>query len=72
MKFNRTGIILYTINYTECVHFYKNKLGLNKMFENENLTCFEFGNSYLMLEIDDEYRQNKKCPRKNLFKNECF
>jgi lactoylglutathione lyase len=30
------------------------------MFENESLTCFEFGNSYLMVEIDDEYTGKQK------------
>jgi lactoylglutathione lyase len=34
-------------------------LGLNKMFESENLTCFEFGKSYLMVELDDEYDGQK-------------
>ena len=56
MEFDRTGIILYTIKYQECVTFYENILGLNKMFDTENLTCFEFGGSYLMVEIDDEYK----------------
>ncbi|ADY30726.1 glyoxalase [Cellulophaga geojensis KL-A] len=55
MDFKRTGIILYTIEYKKCVDFYENILELNKMFETENLTCFEFGNSYLMVELDDEY-----------------
>ncbi|WP_346883911.1 glyoxalase/bleomycin resistance/dioxygenase family protein [uncultured Algibacter sp.] len=55
MKFDRTGIILYTVAYKQCVHFYENILGLNKMFETKNLTCFEFGTSYLMVELDDEY-----------------
>lgn len=55
MDFKRTGIILYTIEYKKCVDFYENILELNKMFETENLTCFEFGNSYLMIELDDEY-----------------
>ncbi|TVZ09965.1 lactoylglutathione lyase [Cellulophaga sp. RHA_52] len=55
MDFKRTGIILYTIEYKKCVAFYENILELNKMFETENLTCFEFGNSYLMVELDDEY-----------------
>lgn len=59
MKFDRTGIILYTINYKECVNFYENILDLNKMFETENLTCFEFGQSYLMVELDDEYNGQK-------------
>ena len=55
MKFDRTGIILYTIEYKKCVEFYENTLGLKRMFKSENLTCFEFGNSYLMVELDDEY-----------------
>ena len=55
MEFDRTGLILYTIEYKKCVEFYEKTLGLNKMFESENLTCFEFGNSYLMVELDDEY-----------------
>lgn len=55
MKFDRTGIILYTIKYKKCVEFYHEILELAKLFETENLTCFEFGNSYLMVELDDEY-----------------
>ena len=60
MEFDRTGIILYTIEYKKCVDFYESILGLNKMFESENLTCFEFGQSYLMVELDDEYNGQKK------------
>ena len=73
MKFDRTGIILYTIHYQKCVEFYEKIIGLTKMFETENLTCFEFGNSYLMVELDDEYNgtQNeseriKTCLRMNV------
>jgi len=55
MEFERTGIILYTIEYQKCVEFYGKIIGLTKMFETENLTCFEFGNSYLMVELDDEH-----------------
>ena len=54
MELNRTGIILYTIEYKKCVEFYQNILELPKMFETEYLTCFEFGNSYLMVELDNE------------------
>lgn len=54
MKFDRTGIILYTINYKKCVEFYQNALDLKVIFKTETLTCFEFGGSYLMVEIDDE------------------
>ncbi|OJJ22828.1 glyoxalase [marine bacterium AO1-C] len=55
MNFDRTGIILYTLNYQACVTFYEEVLQLKKMFENDTLTCFEFGGAYLMVEIDDEY-----------------
>lgn len=59
MKFDRTGILLYTIEYRKCVDFYENLIGLPKMFETERLTCFEFGDSYLMLELDSEYDEHK-------------
>jgi len=59
MDFNRTGIILYTIEYVKCVEFYKTILGLKKMFDSENLTCFELGNSYLMVELDNDYDGQK-------------
>lgn len=53
MNFDRTGFILYTEKYEECVIFYKNMLGLKERFHTDDLTCFQFGNSYLMVEIDD-------------------
>lgn len=60
MKFDRTGIILYTLAYTECVAFYQDILGLPILFKTDNLTCFEFGGSYLMVELDDEYEGNEE------------
>ena len=73
MKFDRIGIILYTIEYKKCVEFYNKTLELTKMFETENLTCFEFGNSYLMVELDSEYigiqpksERIKTCLRMNI------
>ena len=73
MEFERTGIILYTIEYKKCIEFYENMLGLKKIFDSENLTCFEFGQSYLMVELDDEYNgqiteteRTKTCLRMNV------
>ncbi len=40
MEFDRTGIILYTVAYKECVVFYEETLGLTKLFETTALTCF--------------------------------
>ena len=59
MNFDRTGIILYTLEYAKCVEFYKETLGLKVLFESDGLTCFEFGQAYLMVEIDDEYDGSK-------------
>ncbi|WP_396634058.1 VOC family protein [Maribacter sp. R86514] len=59
MEFDRTGIILYTLEYKKCVDFYENILGLKRMFVSENLTCFKFGQAYLMVELDDEYNGQK-------------
>jgi len=53
MPFTRTGIILYVRNYPECVAFYSDVLGLQVLFDKPDLTCFAFGDSYLMVEVDD-------------------
>ena len=54
MKISRTGIILNTEKYDECVSFYGELFDLKILFkENEGgfkLTCFEFQGSYLMIE----------------------
>ncbi len=55
MNFDRTGFILYTLAYQECVEFYRDTLELTVMFTAQGLTCFEFGNAYLMVEFDDEF-----------------
>lgn len=52
VKLTRSGIILYVRKYKECVDFYRDIVGLERMFSTADLTCFEFGNSYLMIEID--------------------
>ncbi len=56
MKFVRTGVILSTENYQECVAFYRDLFGLKILFQDEHaafrLTCFEWGGSYLMVETD--------------------
>lgn len=64
MKFDRTGIIVFTIEYKKCVDFYENVLELPKMFEKEGLTCFEFGNAYLLVELDEEYDRTQSEPER--------
>ena len=59
MEFDRTGIILYTLKYKECIVFYDQILGFKKIFKTEALTCFEFGSSYLMVELDGEGKEDQ-------------
>ena len=70
MNFTRTGIILVTENYTECVRFYQETLGLGLLFaldnEHSRLTSLDMGGgNYLMIETGGhgvtgakDYRQN--------------
>ena len=60
MQFDRTGIILYTLKYDECVAFYREVLDLAILFNTPELTCFQFGESYLMVEVDDTYDGQKE------------
>jgi len=55
----KTGFILYTINYKSCIHFYENILGLAVLYKKETLTCFDFYGSYLMVEFDDETEETE-------------
>lgn len=53
MKIERTGLILYVVKYDECVLFYKEVLNLKILFQNDDLTCFDFFGTYLMVEIEN-------------------
>ena len=53
MKIERTGLILYVVKYDECVVFYKEVLNLKILFQNDDLTCFDFFGTYLMVEIEN-------------------
>ena len=54
MDIRRTGVILNTENYQACVDFYQSVFGLEILFNDQQgdfqLTCFDFGGSYLMIE----------------------
>ena len=54
MNILRTGIIINTEKYDKCVSFYKTLFNLKILFQDEyegfQLTCFEFSDSYLMVE----------------------
>ena len=54
MDIARSGIILNTEKYDDCVAFYRNLFGLRVLFQEQygdfRLTCFAFDGSYLMVE----------------------
>lgn len=53
MQVERNGIILYVKEYKSCIEFYSNVLELEVMFQNKELTCFDFFGTYLMVEKED-------------------
>lgn len=56
MKIERTGIILNTERYDDCLAFYHGLFDLPILFQEQygdfRLTCFEYNGAYLMLETD--------------------
>lgn len=54
MDIRKTGVILYTREYKATVAFYKTVLELPILYVKDNLACFDFCGSYLMVEQDDE------------------
>lgn len=75
MNFTKAGIILNTQNYPECVEFYRDKVGLEVLFEinrgDELLTAFSLGDIYLMVEPEGKSHDGIKpieiCPTKFRF-----
>lgn len=72
MQLNRTGIILNTERYDDCVAFYRDLFGLQIMFQQHygdfRLTCFEFGGGYLMVETGGCARTGGKTISENAAK----
>ncbi len=70
MKFARTGVILSTENYSQCVSFYTETLGLPLMFALDNrhsqLTCCDLGSgNYLMIEKGGKAVRGRKSIAQN-------
>ena len=69
MNIVRTGVIVNTENYDECVSFYKNLFGLRILFQDQQkelrLTCFEYGGSYLMVETEGVAKSGGKTIEEN-------
>ncbi|HSH42295.1 MAG TPA: VOC family protein [Arenicellales bacterium] len=72
MNIARTGVILNTEKYDECVSFYRDLFGLKVLFEdrqqNFRLTCFEYGGSYLMVETQGVAQPGGKTAKENAAK----
>ncbi|MEM7116990.1 MAG: glyoxalase/bleomycin resistance/dioxygenase family protein [Chloroflexota bacterium] len=65
MNIVRTGIILNTERYAECVDFYRHVFNLPTMYAKRDddgfaLTCFEFGGAYLMVETGGVAKDGEK------------
>jgi len=75
MEFARTGLILNTKNYLECVHFYGSVLGLPISHRigqgDDEITVFGLGDVYLMVEHGGRSHSGIKptdlCPTKFRF-----
>lgn len=75
MDFSKAGVILNTENYEACVRFYGEVLELPLLYEidrpGEQLTCFDMGGVYLMVETGGEAHPSVKpldrCPTKFRF-----
>jgi len=69
MQISRTGIILNTEKFDDCVTFYRTLFGLPVMFHESDgdfrLTCLEFGGSYLMIETGGIAKSGEKSISEN-------
>ena len=70
MQFSRTGVILFTEHYRDCVRFYSETLGLPVMFaldnEHSKLTSLDMGGGfYLMIETEGSAVAGKKSIEQN-------
>jgi predicted enzyme related to lactoylglutathione lyase len=50
MKIDKIGIIIKTSKKVQCIDFYKKAFDLKIRFHSDFLCCFEFCDSYLMIE----------------------
>ena len=69
MEYTRQGIILFTVNYEECVKFYTETLKLPVLYRKDEpgsvLTCCDFGGAYLMIEVGGTLMTEQKSVAQN-------
>jgi lactoylglutathione lyase len=54
------GIILGTERFDDCVHFYRDILGLPVWYVKPSLVCLRFGDGYLMIETGGVAHEGRK------------
>ena len=59
------GIILGTEKFDECVHLYRNVLGLPVWYEKSSLVCLRLGDGYLMIETGGQKNEGRKSNAQN-------
>lgn len=52
MNIEMPGLVLFTEDYSACVRFYREVLGLPLLFARDGQSCLHFGGAYLMIESD--------------------
>jgi lactoylglutathione lyase len=65
MKIKESGIILFLENYEVSVRFYIDRLALPVREQQDDLTIFEFGASYLMVEDKGVASEQEKTRAQN-------
>jgi lactoylglutathione lyase len=53
VKIKTYGIVLGVKHFHKCVRFYRDIVGLPVWFEKADLSCFRFGDGYLMVETEE-------------------
>lgn len=52
MNIEMPGLVLFAQDYSACVRFYREVLGLPLLFARDGQSCLHFGGAYLMIESD--------------------
>ncbi|GGP27144.1 VOC family protein [Silvimonas amylolytica] len=60
MNIEKSGIVLLTGRYEQCVRFYHEVMGLPILFSKPTLTCLQFGHAYLMVESGGIAKESEK------------
>jgi lactoylglutathione lyase len=65
LEIKTCGIILGTENFDDCVHFYRDIIGLPVWYVKTQLVCLRFGDGYLMIETGGVANEGEKTNNQN-------